>query len=508
MKYIVLFGIIIATLFLQHFPTFYASTKTPDNYVFSGQSAWFDPWDTNVYVSAIKEGQSGSLLYENRFTTIKHSPLLVYPLYTLVGFVKRNADPFILFHATAIFFGCLLILYIYNFTGFFFKSNTERLVGTFLIVNGGGVGGILFRWIQLPDIVSPVATLYEGFQRGHVASVLILYTAALLSFYLGAKRKSARHYIISGILLAASLIFHPYNILSYAAIILLFSLYRKIRDRDNQPFIATILILAIMFFYELALMKYMLSSEGFSGLMGQAISSPNLILFILTYGVFFTIILASGKKIVRSEKMSFLGIWMLVSLVFSLLPTGFGVFYLRGIIIPLVILMLWSLKEQTQKSKILYIVAITIFCIIGISTKSLIFYKRIKEAGSFNQWFYIGSDQKKALEYLSNDKTTSNILSEYYLGNLIPAYTDDLSFYGHNNVSPRANESLIFLHYFYGNQLDDSQALEALKERNIKYVVYGPEERALTEIYDSNSPLTYDFLEKIYSNKTVIIYKY
>ncbi|PIZ65232.1 hypothetical protein COY14_02805, partial [Candidatus Roizmanbacteria bacterium CG_4_10_14_0_2_um_filter_36_9] len=110
MKYLILAGIIFFTVFIHHFPTYYALLKTPSNTSFSGQAAWFDPWDTNVYVSAIKEGQNGNLLYSNQFTTIKHKPLFVYTFYTLTGLLFNNVDPYSLFQIESLIFSALLVV--------------------------------------------------------------------------------------------------------------------------------------------------------------------------------------------------------------------------------------------------------------------------------------------------------------------------------------------------------------------------------------------------------------
>lgn len=49
-----LFTIIFAIIFINQFPDYYALTKTPKGFFYSGQASWFDPWDINVYTAAIK----------------------------------------------------------------------------------------------------------------------------------------------------------------------------------------------------------------------------------------------------------------------------------------------------------------------------------------------------------------------------------------------------------------------------------------------------------------------
>ena len=88
----------IIFIFINHFPNYYAWKNTPEGFTFSGQASWFDPWDINVYVSAINWGQSHGFLMQNVYTSQPNKPIFYYPLYTLLGIVFPNTDVFILFH--------------------------------------------------------------------------------------------------------------------------------------------------------------------------------------------------------------------------------------------------------------------------------------------------------------------------------------------------------------------------------------------------------------------------
>ncbi|MCR4326275.1 MAG: hypothetical protein NUV52_01315, partial [Candidatus Roizmanbacteria bacterium] len=77
---LILSAVIFCVLFITHFPTWYALINTPIGYAFTGNNAWFDPWDLNVYVAAIRWGQQGHLLLKNVYTTQNLQPTLMYPL--------------------------------------------------------------------------------------------------------------------------------------------------------------------------------------------------------------------------------------------------------------------------------------------------------------------------------------------------------------------------------------------------------------------------------------------
>jgi len=256
-------------------------------------------------------------------------------------------------------------------------------------------------------------------------------------------------------------------------------------------------------------MKYMLSSPGFSGLMGQKISSPNVWKFILTYSMLF---LSAGIAIFTSkkrEKMSFLMIWIIVGIVLSFIPS-FGIFYLRGLLFPIIILALWGIQQLIKKYSLYGILFFLIFVIVTLSTQGYIFYRRISEVGGNNKWFYISQNIKDGLNFLEQEKKQSGVLSSYYVGNIIPAHTNNLVMYGHHNVSLNTEKSLVFIHYFYGNMIEDNAQIKSfLLKNNLRYVFYGPEERALTRQYDVKSNgLKYAFLDVVYQNADVTIYRY
>ena len=50
-------------------PDIYKANSTPPNKRFTGQASWFDPWDMNIYFSAIGWGKRGGLLFENLYDT-------------------------------------------------------------------------------------------------------------------------------------------------------------------------------------------------------------------------------------------------------------------------------------------------------------------------------------------------------------------------------------------------------------------------------------------------------
>jgi len=509
MKYAILIGVIFCAVFTHHFPTYYALLKTPSNTSFSGQAAWFDPWDTNVYVSAIKEGQNGNLLYSNQFTTVKHKPLFVYTFYTLTGLLFKNVDAYSLFQIESLIFSTLLVVGVFVFSGAFIKSIKVRQYATVLIVLGGGIGWMIYPYLSLPDMTIPAFIFHEGFHRPHIAFDLILYIYSLIAFYKAISLNKKSFYIASCLLIMPSLILHPFMIVIYGLIIISYALFIYKKYNTSNGLIYTVFILVFLFFFELLIVKHLLSSTGFGSLMSEQIVSPNIIFIILGFGLIGALATLSIRYFYKKDEITFLIIWVVLSLLVAMIPVGFRVFFLRGIFFPVTILSIYGIKYASERFKLHFkfsIIAIYIFVlVISLGSTFRIFYIRFSESGKSNQWFYVPNETLEAINYFST--INKNVLSAMYFGNLLPVFTDSKSFYGHPQVTPNADEKLLFVHLFYANKLQNSEIKQYLTENNIEYIVYGPEEVAIAKLYDSIDGIKYPNLKSVYRNKTVEIFK-
>jgi len=450
MKYAILIGVIFCAVFTHHFPTYYALLKTPPNSTFSGQVSWFDPLDTNVYVSAIKEGQNGNLLYSNQFTTVKHKPLFVYTFYTLTGLIFINIDAYSLFQIESILFSALLVVGVFTLSGAFIKSIKVRQYTTILIVLGGGIGWTIYPYLSLPDMTIPAFIFHEGFHRPHIAFDLILYISSLIAFLKAISLNKKSFYIASCLLIMPSLILHPFMIVIYGLIIISYALFIYKKYNTSTGLIYSIFILVFLFFFELLLVKHLLSSTGFGSLMSEQIVSPNIVFIILGFGLIGAFATLSFKYFYKKDEITFLIIWVVLSLLAAMIPVGFRVFFLRGIFFPVTVLSIYGIKCASEHFKLhskFPIIAIYIFVlVISLGSTFRIFYIRASEAGKTNQWFYVPNETFEAINYFSTSK--KNVLSAMYFGNLLPVFTDSKSFYGHPQVTPNADEKLLFLHLF------------------------------------------------------------
>lgn len=97
----------------------------------------------------------------------------------------------------------------------------------------------------------------------------------------------------------------------------------------------------------------------------------------------------------------------------------------------------------------------------------------------------------------------SVILSDEYMGNLLPAHAPVISYFGHINLTYKFLDKQNNVWRFYTLRMDEEEAKEFLKKNNIKYVFFGHNEKGLGNL----DKLAYPFLMQIYEENGNIFYK-
>lgn len=507
---VTIFIVSFIAIFMNLFPNFYAWKNTPYSYQFSGQASWFDPWDINVYVSAIKWGQHQGFLLENIYDSASNQAIFYYPVYTTLGLVFRNINPFLLFHCFSALTTILLISTLTLLIKRIFPNQKTIFFTVLSISLAGGLGWLVYPIVQSIDTHMTSITLLSAFQRPHEAIALSAYFTALFGFYFAIKSQQKLWKIITFISFFITLIFYPYYALSLLLICGIYCLLNKQLNRKNLLFLLITILIGVIttgtMFCNLSL------NSSFSGVANQTLTKPTLISFILGYGL---LLIPYVWQLIKtkpnlSAKFYFVT-WITISFLLSFFPFGFSRFFLRGVYAPLVMLAIISIQELTKKylkpqyPKILFICLIYLTIFLSI-TNGRIFFTRITEVKNKNPWYYISQNNYQVLQKIENDTPVlSGILSEYYLGNLIPAHTKQRVYFGHLLQTPNAEERKSKLTQFYQQDLSEDEALKFLTQAAIQYVIYGANEKQLN---NSNNELSYSFLSPIYSNSEVILYEF
>ncbi|MFH1967261.1 MAG: hypothetical protein ABIJ03_02020 [Patescibacteria group bacterium] len=484
--------VILLIIVSQQLPNLYAWVKTPTDRLYTGQASWFDPWDVNVYLAAIKNGQMGHFLLANRYTTILSSPSLFYPLYALLGLVLPLPTSLV-FHLTAIVTGAVLLVCLYSWLKQFVNSKSLSLLGLAICGLGGGLGWLASSNLAPADLYITSFTFQSALQRPHEALGILLYFSGLINlyWYLDVSRLP-KHFWASLISWLGLVLFYPYYLLLLMVVFPLLAFLKHERPTGltkpkvaqltanlglkNKPVLlktfwvrwGSILIttsIATLIYY------WHLRQTGFSSVATQVLSKPNLEQLLLGYGVFilfFAVWYCLPRKKITSRHLPFLITWVVSCLVLSLLPLGIARFFLRGLFFPLTVILLLALKsitdQVTQKLVVIF------FVMLFLASRVLVFAMRIDVVTQNNPWVYLPADLQQVISTIDQD-SGGGVLAPYEVANYLPSVTHQSVFYGHTLQTPRGQEAKTKQEGFFFHQLSQTEAGDFLHQNQIDWIV-------------------------------------
>ena len=500
-----LLGLIILTEFIAKFPVLFHALNTPPGYWFVKQNTFFDAWDINVYVSMIRYGQRAGMMVQNMYTTIPHPGMFVYQFYALLGVINRflQLDPFLLFHLASVVTGIILILVVYHLTQEFFADTFFRLISTVVVVLGGGFGWLPYFY-KAADIRGPGFTLYSALDKGHEGLSTACYLIGTVYLFRYWKRGRLNDLLISTAATVITVMIHPYMILLFLAIsssLLVWQVVKKIQPTMFWSIVPTSLFSAVYYFFVFYLSR---TNPGFSGLIGQYLPKTELASYIAGVGILglfliWEFLFGSWKN----EDIVFLKLCALFHLIFVYLPVGFSPLYIRGFFFWIVLLAFIGLKHLISNTRLQTGIALGVL-IIALFSRGYIFLDLLITRVN-NPFYFLPLSEAKAFETMKQFPADSRILSLYYMGNHIPAHTDNRVYYGHWFNTPNGKETAEQVKRFY--LLGPAQQQKFLSDHGIDYVYYGSEERGLRLKNNLSVNNPFPHFSIVYQNEDVIIYR-
>lgn len=485
---------------IQQFPNYYAYINTPPGYFFSGQASWFDPWDINVYVTAIRFGQDKHFFLKNHYTIGSQPETLMYPLYTVSGYLFRGS-PFLIFHVLATLTGFLICGVLFYFFYKQLKTFWLSLSALIICCLGGGLGWIPEHTFDSAGSNITSFNFASAFQRAHEGIGTLLYIIALYLTYCfveNRKRIIYNYAAISALLLL--IFFYPYYLVSYALIV---SAYIGFRIRKNKNYTEGLFLIKNCIIVGLVTLLYYLHLRTTDFLTAisedlNAIIPLSMLLGYSNFLVFFAFSYFIPHKNNKNNTSLFLVIWITISIILSYLPfLGFARFYVRGLFFPLTLLIF--LQIQNYKEKFFLPLLIPLMVLLFSLSRVNIFVQRLQTTQGSNHWYYLPNDVLAGFNYLAQ-QPEDGILTYYVLGNYIPAFTNKSVYLGHLLQTPDVKNRLNVANDFYIRKMDEQTAYKFLKESGIHFVIYTNIDRSL------NYPV-YSFLSDAFIGSNIQIYR-
>lgn len=505
-KIIKVLSIIIVALlvvFVQKFPTIYAAWHVPDGYKYTYQASWFDPWDINVYVTAVRHGHEEGILLKNHYNSIpQQRPSLIYPIYTISGKVS-SANPFIIFHVLAGIVGFFLTIVIFFNYKRIFNSHKFALLATLVCVLGGGIGAILGKTDISAASQITSFSFQSAVQRAHEGMGIALYVSALMTtFYYYETKKTKKTAALIICLLLLNVLFYPYNILSYLVIAFSY-VYSQVRTFRISPYLLLMFVAIVVGAATLAY-YFHLQNSTFSAAASENLPNVSIPAVLIGYGGFIFFFALNGfmeKTPLSSQHKKirlFFILWIVISVILSYLPgVGFSRFFLRGLFFPFTGLMFVQLF-YTKNHVAQYFMAI-FFVALLLFSRFNIFMLRIEEVQEKNPWIYTEATIIEALEFLKERPDDGVMSLNFAVANFIPAYTGKRVYLGHMLQTPDTQTRIRLIERFYSGEFTEQEARDFLQENKIRYVIYYKDHPRM--------PVpSYGFMKNVFKNENVKIF--
>ena len=547
---------IVLVIFVTTLPYIYGWLTTPDDmtYLANYHRASGDHY---VYLSMIEEVREGAITHHNLFTSEPHDPVQVRPFWFMMGMFAKtfNLDGILMIQIARIILIFAAIPVIYLSLATFLKQRSTRLIAFILALGGAGFGYFFYQII--PEIIPNIYTmnfydapvdlwLTEGVPlllfsaSPHFQLSLICLLLSFVFFVLGFKNGNFKYLVASGGFNLFLAFFHTYEtvfiyfiITAYAVGIIIWA-WKKFNFKEAKKYIFRWLVVCLvalpgiayqfLIFFSIPILK--------SWAEQSRTISPDIQYYLLGYGlvlvaaVIGTIIVIKNSRhvgtapstvsddgtkpcFVPTNHAFFLLVWFLGTWPLLYIPIAFNRRFIEGIFVPMGILaaigIVWFFKKFKNKSEPIRRLVIIIIIVLGavaiIPTNAYNIWSFIEVQKAYKTTpFYLPTVERESLEWLQKNASIDDvILSEHISGFVIPAFTGKRVYIGHDLQTANFPAKKQGLENFFK---DNTSKHAWLKENNITYLYYGP-----NELGKAFKPDQHDYLKLDFENDKVKIYK-
>lgn len=516
--------IIAAVLLISLVPVIKGYLETPGGQHFFG-SSFIIAADYPVYLSEIEQARQGHWLMANLYTTEPQKSILFSPLWLVLGFLAGiiGGSNILWFYLGKILFGALFLAFLYRFVSHWFADRFSRLVCFILLTFSSGLGILLIPKDRVWDVYTVFFNLPIDLWVAEANTFLTVYYSALFSlsqllivaiFYIFLKtEKHFRFLQLLGLTFILGIL-HPYDLITVAAVPLVYIIVEAVRQRKilKEQINAYVAIIAGALPAGLYYVLITKIDPAIGGWAKQNITvTPPLFSFIFGYGLvlFFAIL---GTILIirrREEKFYFIITWAATAIVLLYLPISFSRRFFNGLHIPLVMLAAFALVRLWPRvKKYWFLVCLTPpLLVLGFfMTNSLVITQDATSKYQKDFPNVISDNYYQAFSWIKdNSPVDSAILSGVRVAGILPAFTGRKVFagHGHQTIDFFAWKKTLVENWFFRDNKEDQQKAQFLIQNNISYLWYSDLEKKL----GSFNPQEKSYLEKVYSNAEVEIYR-
>ena len=513
---VVVFSLSFSILLLSFLPLFYFLKITPPNTVFP--LIHNHPQDYHLYLQFMRQALDGRWLFIDRFTPEVFPARFVYLVYLLLGKLGAvtGLDLPLIYTLSRLIFGAVFLILIYRLIRIIYPGDkNKRILAVFLTFFGCGFWTLSFfdKTIIIRRILNfwSEVDILERFTYipHHLFAKMLMVASIILLINALEKRKKSLLFAatVAGFLCGLSSPFVYVNLVVIIVItfLILIVIKRQVIAKHDKIFADRFLIFFLLFSSLSLLYLRFVETSGFPW--NHYLEREKLVFnisfweYLLFSGLPFIFSLFAVPSFIKSRKIAHLFIlswlfepWLSLFLLAPFFPLQKVRFLAGCAFIPMGImgsLGMVVIAKRLSRHSHHYRLVLILFLIISSLIFSVNIYSNYKDRTAslspslYN--VYLPNEIVTALTYF--DKYTpvdSVVLSQGFMGNLVPAYSHNKVVAGHLTNTYQMAEKNAEVDSFF-RQNDPASAQKLIEKYQVKYVFYS---------LDTDPPKE-DFIQKL-----------
>lgn len=500
----------LALTIITTLPYLIALLRAPEGYTFTGVLSAYD--DTFTYFAWIRQSADGHILLRDLYTSEPQSRAFFLPLWSVIGFASRvtGVSVVLMFHIARLLAALWLLVVARTTALLIMKSRTRVRYTLWLYAMSSGLGWLVYAHRNRSDLLGAASisgsadlTMPEAIAfRSIFAQVHFVIGTALLAwsitlFFTAIVEQKTRRAFAAGLLVSLLALVHPYLVIVVglvAIVVCIISLWPKVTGKRRPSFVSSTTAAAVFGLGALPGIGYLLYLNRTNEVLREWLRvtdtlSPAPQEYLLGFGIVVALAVI-GVTVLWCNRAKYgwlLLIWAIVQAALLYAPVSFQRRLVEGLQLPLVIAasvaVFWIARKFLSGRAVRYrrawlaaVIAISSITSIGFIVGQLV---ANGNASSVDSRRYVSNDLMAAFEFLRANADADSVLFSHYLtGNLAPSMTGLRVFLGHYGQTIDADDKSAQVTAFYTGALDETVARQLFAANDVRYVIYGPYERA------------------------------
>jgi hypothetical protein len=475
--------------------------------------------DANSYLAKMLMGAKDGWLFHLPFTSEPHPGVFLFTFHLLLGKISTatGLPPTLTYHLARVILGLLFLGAAYQFIAAFTDNIKVRKVAFLLVGLGSGLGWLVIVTGWADRIGLPLEIyLPEGFNflillhLPHLlmAEILLLGGFLLLLRAWQVERKAWLWAVCAGLTFFLALVIAAFYLVVIVAVLAVTLLLHWWLIRRLPWTEIGLAALAVAITLPIALYNFwVFTSIPVFQVLGQQniVRSPAPVHYILAYGVLVVLAIPGIKVFWHKQDPYglFLIAWVVAVPLLVYLPFNLQRRLVMGVQLPLSILAATGLFHLCQTRVKLWRQSSLGLVIFSSLTNIFLLVGGLVNISAQQPPIFHPTTQVEAIQWLAHTANGEVVLAVYETGNILPAYANVRAFVGHGPETIYSDEKQAQARQFFSGTTGDEWRRELLKKFNVRYVYYGPDEKAAGDFAPGQVP----YLHQVYKNEAVQIFE-